>query len=240
MSETNLKKKVMLNTKDMSAGSGRTKPVLDPGNHKVKINSITLDQTPYDADSYNIHLHVETEPVGGDFEGFFIDYNNQSLGRYEGQIGRVRISPFPFKDTTLPSGREISRDQEILKNMITLGETLEMRDGLDSIEAENIEDFMKECNNLFTENQKGSKFINMCIGGREWENKEGYVNNDLYLPRISKDGIAMEALDKENSRLLKFDRAVHVKALVKKDVNPNGADELPFKADSGSGSDFEL
>ena len=234
-----VKKKVMLNTKDMSAGSGRTKPVLDPGNHVVKINSISLDQTPYDADSYNIHLHVETAPVGGDFEGFFKDYNDQSQGRYEGQIGRVRISPFPFKDTTLPSGREIQRDQEILKNMITLGETLEMRDGLDSIEAENIEDFMKECNNLFTENQKGSKFINMCIGGREWENKEGYVNNDLYLPRISKDGIAMEELDKENSRLLKFDRAVHVKALVKKDT-PSGADTLPFKADSGSGSDFEL
>ena len=66
------------------------------------------------------------------------------------------------------------------------------------------------------------------------------VNNDLYLPRISKDGIAIEAIDKENSRLLKFDRAVHVKALVKKDVSPNGADEIPFKADSGSGSDFEL
>ena len=168
MSETNLKnKKVMLNTKDMSAGSGRTKPVLDPGNHVVKINSITLDQTPYDADSYNIHLHVETEPVGGDFEGFFRDYNNQSLGRYEGQVGRVRISPFPFKDTTLPSGREISRDQEILKHMITLAETLDMRDGLDSIEAETIEKFMTECNNLFT-GEKGSKYINMCIGGREW------------------------------------------------------------------------
>ena len=120
--------------------------------------------------------------------------------------------------------------------MITLAETLDMRDGLDSIEAETIEDFMRECDDLMG----GSKLINMCIGGREWENKEGYVNNDLYLPRISKDGIAMEALDKENSRLLKFDRAVHVKALVKKDVNPNGADELPFKADSGSGSDFEL
>ena len=235
MSETNLKKKVMLNTKDMSAGSGRIKPVLEPGNHKVKINSITLDQTPYDADSYNIHLHVETEPISGDFEGFFRDYNNQSLGRYEGQVGRVRISPFPFKDTTLPSGREISRDQEILKHMITLAETLDMRDGLDSIEAQTIEDFMTECNNLMG----GSKLINMCIGGREWENKEGYVNNDLYLPRISKDGIAMEATDKENSRLLKFDRAVHVKALVKKDA-PSGADEIPFKADSGSGSDFEL
>jgi len=235
MSEINLKKKVMLNTKDMSAGSGRTKPVLDPGNHVVKINSITLDQTPYDADSYNIHLHVETAPVGGDFEGFFKDYNDQSKGRYDGQIGRVRISPFPFKDTTLPSGREISRDQEILKNMITLAETLEMRDGLDSINAQTIEDFMRECDDLMG----GSKLINMCIGGREWENKEGYINNDLFLPRISKDGIAMEALDKENSRLLKFDRAVHVKALVKKDAPSNGV-ETPFKADSGSGDDFEL
>ena len=237
MSEVNLKnKKVMLNTKDMSAGSGRIKPVLEPGNHVVRINSITLDQTPYDADSYNIHLHVETEPVGGDFEGFFRDYNNQSLGRYDGQVGRVRISPFPFKDTTLPSGREISRDQEILKHMITLAETLDMRDGLDSIEADTIESFMTECGKLM----EGSKFLNMCIGGREWENKEGYVNNDLFLPRISKDGIAMEALDKEDtSRLLKFDRAVHVKALVKKDTPSNGV-ETPFKADSGSGDDFEL
>ena len=233
MSETNLKKKVMLNTKDMSAGSGRTKPVLDPGNHKVKINSITLDQTPYDADSYNIHLHVETAPVGGDFEGFFRDYNDQSQGRYEGQIGRVRISPFPFKDTTLPSGREISRDQEVLKSMINLAEVLNMRDGLDSIEAQTIEEFMTECNNLMG----GSKLMNMCIGGREWENKEGYINNDLFLPRISKDGIPMEAVDAENSKLLKFDRGVHVKALVKKD---KPAEETPFTADSGSGSDFEL
>jgi hypothetical protein len=228
-------KKVMLNTKDMSAGSGRTKPVLDPGNHVVKINSITLDQTPYDADSYNINLHVETAPISGDFEGFFKDYNDQSQGRYLGQIGRVRISPFPFKDTTLPSGREINRDQEILKHMITLAETLDMRDGLDSIEADTIESFMTECDKLFG----SSKLINMCIGGREWENKEGYVNNDLFLPRISKDGIAMEALDKENSRLLKFDRAVHVKALVKKDTSSNNV-ETPFKANSGSGDDFEL
>ena len=79
----------------------------------------------------------------------------------------------------------------------------------------------------------------MCIGGRERENKEGYINNDLFLPRISKDGVAMEALDKENSRLLKFDRGVHVKALVKKDTPSNGV-ETPFKADSGSGADFEL
>tara|TARA_Y100000593_G_C4283990_1_gene324355 strand:+ start:242 stop:937 length:696 start_codon:yes stop_codon:yes gene_type:complete len=228
-----VKSKVMLNTKDMSAGSGRPKPVMGPGNHKVKINSITFDKTPYDSEAYNIMLHVETEPVTGDFEGFYKDVNNQSLGRYEGQVGRIRISPFPFKDAKLPSGREINRDQEVLKSMITLAETLDMRDGLDSIEAQTIEEFMTECNKLMS----GSKFINICAGSREWENKEGYINDDLYLPRMSKDGIAMEALDVENSRLLSFDKATHVRALVKKDENQT---KMEFKADSGSGSDFEL
>jgi len=32
----------MLNTKDMSVGSGSIKPVIGVGNHKVKINSIHL------------------------------------------------------------------------------------------------------------------------------------------------------------------------------------------------------
>ena len=38
----------MLSTKDMSAGSGKARPVITVGNQKVKINSITFDQTPYD------------------------------------------------------------------------------------------------------------------------------------------------------------------------------------------------
>ena len=32
--------------------------------------------------------------------------------------------------------------------------------------------------------------------------KDGYINLDLFLPRMSKDGVPLEALDKENSRLL--------------------------------------
>ena len=41
----------MLSTIDMSDGSGGTKPVIGTGNQKVKINSLTFDQTPYDARS---------------------------------------------------------------------------------------------------------------------------------------------------------------------------------------------
>ena len=105
----------MLSTKDMSAGSGNVKPVIGVGNQKVKINSITFDVTPYDADAYNIVLHVESEPVQGEFNGFLKDMNNPNGARYEGQVGRVRFSPYPYKDATLPSGREINRDTEVLK-----------------------------------------------------------------------------------------------------------------------------
>jgi hypothetical protein len=205
MSELNLKTKAMLNTKDMQVGSGKARPVLGPGNHEIRINKITYDVTPYDKDAHNIMLHVESKPVGGEFEGFLRDQNNPTLGRYEGQVGRVRMSPYPFKDATLPSGREINKDQEVLKSMIFLGEVLNMREDLDSIEAETIEDFMTECASLFSNQEKGSAWMNSCLASREWENKEGYVNYDLFLPRMSKDGIPLEELNKENSRLLTFD-----------------------------------
>ena len=231
----NNKKKIMLNTKDMTVGSGKARPLMGPGNTEVRINSITLDQTPYDSEAWNVNLHVETQPVEGDFEGFFRNKDNESKGRYEGQIGIVRMGPFPYKDTTLPSGREISRDQEILKGMIFLGEVLGKRDELDSIEADTIEVFITECNTLFS----NSNFFNACLASREWENKEGYINNDLYLPKLSRNGIPMEALDTENSRLINFDPALHVKVLVKKnETNGQVTSEKPV-VNAGS-SDFEL
>ena len=239
MSELNLKTKVMLNTKDMQVGSGKARPIMGPGNREIKINRISYDVTPYDKEAHNIMLHVEGRPEGGDFEGFLRDKDNESLGRYEGQVGRVRVSPFPFKNTTLPSGREINKDQEILKSMIFLGEVLNMRDDLDSIEAETIEDFMTQCASLFTNNEKGSIWINTCLASREWENKEGYVNNDLYIPRMSKDGVGLENLEVEDSRLLKFDQSTHVRPVVKKDQNTNQNFE-PKQQNGSTGGDFEL
>jgi hypothetical protein len=220
----------MLSTKDMSAGSGGTKPVIEPGNQVVKINSISFDQTPYDADAYNIVLHVESEPVTGEFNGFLKDMDNPNGPKYEGQVGRVRFSPYPYKDTTLQSGTEISRDTEVLKSMVFLSEALGKRAELDKIEANTIETFMVECNKLFS----NSEYINVCLGAREWENRDGYINNDLFLPRMSKAGIPLEALNKENSRLLTFDKDEHIKPVKKKsDVNS-------FEPKENKGSDFEL
>jgi hypothetical protein len=221
----------MLSTKDMSAGSGKARPVIGVGNQKVKINSITFDQTPYDKDAYNVVLHVESEPVGGEFEGFLVDPNDANGPRYKGQVGRIRLSPYPFKDATLPSGREVKRDTEVLKSMIYLSEVLNKRDDLDMIEADTIEEFMKSADSVLS----GDTFINACVGGREWENKEGYVNYDLFLPRNSRDGVSLEALDVENSRLYKFSKEDHVRELKKTQTTSS------FEpASSNTGDDFDL
>jgi len=226
----------MFNTKDMSAGSSRPKPVMSPGNQTIRINSVTFDKTPYDTEAYNITLHVETQPVKGDFEGFYKDMNDQSKGRYDGQVGRVRMTPYPYKDASLPSGREVSRDQEILKSMIFLSEQLGKRDQLDAIEADSIDGFMTKAAALFA----NSDFFNACIGSRQWENKDGYINDDLYLPRPSKDGVPVEGMDVDTSqsRLLIYDKSKHLREVVKKDTTQSV--DSSFEGTSGSGSDFEL
>jgi len=233
MSETKTKK-AMISTKDMKSG-GRVKPVIDPGNHTLKVNEITFDQTPYDKDAWNITLHVETEPDKGEFQGFLTDMKDENSPRYEGQVGRIRFNQYPYKDTVLPnSGREISRDTEVLKAMMYFSEVVNMRDELDMIEAETIEQFMDSCNELFTQ-KSSSPYFNACVAGREWENKDGYINFDLFLPRMSKDGIPLEKLDVESSRLLTFNREEHIKVLKEKSNT---------KVDSfepgSSGDDFEL
>jgi len=224
----------MLNTKDMSAGTGKAKPVIGTGNQKIKINSITFDQTPYDMDAYNITLHVESEPMGGDFNGFLKDVNNPSGPRFEGQVGRVRFSPYPFKDTTLPNGNEIIRDNEVLKAMIFLSETVNKREELDSIEASTIEEFMSKASGICS----NTGYINACLGAREWENREGYVNNDLFLPKRTRMGIPLEALDVEDSKLTVFDKtdSNHFRPFIKKEP----AVVNSFEPSSTSGSDFEL
>jgi len=220
----------MLSTKNIKSDGGNLRPVIDAGNHKLKINDITFSQTPFDKDAYNIVLHVESEPIDGEFQGFLIDPKNPAGPRYKGQVGRVRFSQYPYQDKVLPSGVSLKRDDTVLKSMVFLAETLKMRDELDMIEADDIFEFMKACAELF----KNSAYLNMCIGGREWENRDGYINLDLFLVKRSRTETSLEAIGVEESRLIKFDADKHIKKLAKKTV-------AKFEnKDSFSGDDFDL
>ena len=80
--------------------------------------------------------------------------------------------------------------------------------------------------------------MDCCGEAKEWENKEGDINNDLYLPKLSKDGIPAESLDVDisNSRLITFNKAEHVLEVQKK------AESTVAGTPSGNGvvDDFEL
>ena len=220
----------MLSTKNVS--SNRVSPVLSPGNCKIKINSLSFEATPYDKNSFNIVLNVESEPINGEFQGFLIDAANPNSPRYKGQVGKVRMTPYPFKDAVLDNGRKINKDQEILKSIAFLADVTGKRNEVDDINVDTIDAFMDKCKTIF----KNTEYINACIGGREWENTEGYINVDLHLPRISKNGVPMESLNSESSRLITFNYDEHVRKFVKKEANRVDTFEAPVN----SGDDFEL
>jgi hypothetical protein len=224
----------MLSTTGMSAASGKEKPVVGPGNQLLKINSLSFVPTPYDTNAYNILLHVETEPKGDDFQGFLKDTNQPDGPRYAGQVGKVRFHPYPYKDNILPNGNEISRDTEVMKGMVFLAEALDKRKELDNIQANTIEEFMTACNGLFS----NSNYVNMCLGSKEWINKDGYINDDLFLPKISKGNVPIETIDAEPSKLIIFntDDKNHYKKAIKKE-----SDEVSqFEPAKASGNDFDL
>jgi len=196
----------MLNSKDISSGSGKISPIIKPGNQVLKINKITFDKAPYQIqgqDPYNITLHVESKPIGGGFKGFLVDPNNESGPRYEGQVGRVAMSAYPFIDKVLPSGVELFRDDQVLKNVVFLADTLGVREELNQITEPDVFSYMDAACKLF----ENTEYLNFCVGASEWLNKNtGYTNLNLWLPRLSRNGVPIERLDVENSNLIQFDR----------------------------------
>ena len=222
----------MLSTVDMSAGSGKVKPVIDAGNQELKINSITLNAPAYDQSAYDLILNVESKPMGNDFEGFLLDVNNPNGPRYQGQVGRVKFSRYAFNDATLPSGRQVKRDDGILKALITIAEAQGRRGQIDTIKANTIEEFVQQANGFLCD----GTYYNFCVGGREWENKEGYINLDMHLPRFTAQAVGMEALDVENSKLITFNKDEHVIQLKKKAASTVDA----FEPSTSSDDDFDL
>ncbi len=194
----------MISTKN--TGSGKTTPkIIQPGNAVCKILSVTLEKVPYDSEAYHVVLHVEGPDLGKDFEGFFKDKDKPELGRHLGQTGKVKagLSPFSWKTK---SGAKIDRDRNIsifVKNLCTALKY----DG--DIEGETVEAFIENFNKL---KPFDGKFLRMCICGREYTNRQGYTNYDLYLPFWSKDGVAfeLETIPEGSSKVFKFNPDVHI------------------------------
>jgi hypothetical protein len=230
----------MISTKNIDSGSGGSSvpKTLAPGVHTFKINSIVLDEVPYKKGAYNMNLNVEGPDMGEDFEGFFIDKDDPTQGRYKGQVGRVRFSEFPYADGETKSGIIIKRDDEILKAVNNICKALSMQSWLES--QDNKHDTIQSLvSQLNADKPFTGKYLRACVAGREYQNKQGYTNHDLYLPKWSKEGLAYESADVEEalSKVVKFNNDVHIKKS-KTDTVQSFGDATPTT--SNVAGDFEL
>jgi hypothetical protein len=196
---------------NVKVGGNSTPKTLQPGNRSFKITNVLLQDSPWKdkPGAKNLILMVEGPSLGDDFEGFFIDKQNESLGRHNCQVGRVRTNNFPYSDGVTKGGIQIQRDEEILKAIKNLCQTMKIEDWYDAQDNkhETIEDIINQFN---TDAPYKDIFLDACLAARQYENKQGYPNYDLFLPNFGKGKVPYELTDSKPSKLIKFDEATHI------------------------------
>jgi hypothetical protein len=224
-----------LSTTDLGTGGSGMAKTIAPGNHTLKINSIELEDFRFIEGAKHLILHVETEPIEG-FEGFLIDKDDESQGRYDGQIGRIKASQYAFADGETKSGIKIQRDRSVmiflqnLCNTLGINEWFRNQDG----KHETIEDFV----NAFSKDAEyKGKFLEFCVAGKEYESKSGYTNYDMWLPKAENKKYAMAEV--EAGKVMTYDEAKHLRKIEVKDVKGFGDDDSLFNPGKTS-SDFSL
>ena len=224
-----------LSTTDLGTGGSGMAKTIAPGNHTLKINSIELEDFRFIEGAKHLILHVETEPIEG-FEGFWIDKDDESQGRYEGQIGRIKASQYAFADGETKSGIKIQRDRSILIFLQNLCNTLGINDWFRDQDGkhETVEDFV----NAFTKHAPyQNHFLEFCVAGKEYESKSGYTNYDMWLPKAENKKYAMAEV--EAGKVMTYDEVKHLKKIEVKDVKAFGDDDSMFGS-SKTSSDFSL
>ena len=225
-----------LSTTDLGNGGGSGLPkTIAPGNHVLKINDINLEEYSFIPGAYHIVMNVETEPIDG-FEGFFKDKNDESLGRYDGQIGRLKSGQYAFADGQTKSGIKIERDRSILIFLQNLSKSLGINEWF--LEQDNAHDTIEDFVKAFRETAPyKDKFLEFCVAGKEYMSKSGYVNYDLHLPKASKGKYAYGEV--EGGKVLFYDEKIHLRKLEVNNVAKFGDDDLSLSSEKQS-EDFKL
>ena len=203
----------MLNTKDIKTGGGNATPkTLQPGNQKITIQRVELEDFKFKPGALHLLLHSEGEPITEEpaFEGFFLDKDDQSKGRYAGQVGRIKAGQYAFADGTTKSGIEVSRDADLMRYLKNLCIELDCVDWLELQDGKHptVQSLVAQFN---SDAPFKGKWLNVCLAGKEYLNKEGYTNFDLFLPKFSKAGVPFEnAVKVTKSKLTKFNTNDHI------------------------------
>lgn len=221
-----------LSTKNIKTdGDGGVSKTLDPGVHLCKINNITLEEFKFKEGAFNIMLDLETEDLGKDFEGFFINKDKPELGRHKGKVGKVKATEWAFADGETKSKVPVSRDKEMMKFLKQLCTSLGCLPWFDAQDEKH--DTIQSIYAAFSKDKPfKDQFYRFCIAGKEYTNRGGYKAYELFLPKYSKEGTPIEKDDVATSKLFKFNEKDHIRKKKEEKVESFG--------DSKAGDDFNI
>jgi hypothetical protein len=219
-----------LNIKDVKTGGGGVSKTLTPGNCVCTINKVELEPFKFKENSYHLVLHMEGPDQGKDFQGFFLDKTNESLGRHKGQVGRVNASEWAFADGKTKGGVEINRDEEIVRFLKSLCRDLGIKEWIDAQDDKHdtIESLVQAFNK---ERPFAGKAMEYCLAGKEYVSR-GYTNYELFLPKFSKAGAPF------GPRTIKFNPDEHIRKKKVENVQEFGNDETTLSGPAAQ--DFNL
>lgn len=188
--------------------------VIQPGNVVAKVLDIKLEVPPYDSNAYNLMLMLETEKVDDpSFTGLLIDKNNPELGNYEGQVARVQTSPYSYTDyKSQRDGKVSPKEDQIFSFLWNFAKEIGVSEQLvaDDVQGETIEDYLENAKKYLVSTDR---LVHFCIGGSEYENKDGYTQYRLSLVKNDKS-LKPYAKYQEGStpaNLIQFNPEIHIR-----------------------------
>jgi len=196
---------------------------IEPGNQVARILEVKLvdGRLRQHENSYKLMYIMETEPVGGDFQGFPINKDDPGAGFYEGKVSWVSSAPYPFYTGKTKNGKLMDRDESILASIKTLCMQSNRYDWWKKANNKfnTIEEFVEGFNN---DRPFANTWFYICIAGDEYYNKEGYKDWNLYLPYSRGGKYPFCPIDGDQSKVFEFDPNVHCKFAAEK---PKGSDD---------------
>lgn len=185
--------------------------VISPGNYKIKIHNVQLRPERDIKFGEKLILTVETEPIGNGFVGFHIDKDDPSKGVYEGQTGQVSMSRWGYKNDSLPSGFEISRDDEIFKAVGILCRETGLNFWWDAQDSkyETVDEIL---NAFILERPFAGVWFFAIICGREYLSKDNkHINHELYFPRDER--VLGKAFSLNPEKVQKYNESLHLERI---------------------------
>lgn len=195
---------------------GKLPKSFGPGNHVAKILHIECRQPiwlkPGENPQYEIIMDLETAPIGGDFEGWFIDKNNEAKGKFLGQTGRVKSRQWPYKDGSWKNpktGKEVIFDA--VEDALVFIKMIEEECGTDFLVRTSGQfDTIEECVAGFNKEKPFKDvFFYWCIGGQAKMKDDGHFKYFMYLPKYE-TGFKLFAKEEDKSDVLPYDADRHV------------------------------